>query len=411
MATRSRKQTRGSRLLALALASTATASTSPVLQLPRVPRREKAVPTLYLPQKEAVYKKGEPAVRRYYKYAVAGAVACSATRTMTVPFDVLKVTLQTSKIGLSTLGAIKSVLRSGGVFAFFDGAGAQFIGYGLQGAVKFGGYELGKNTGYRLLGIPPAVRGPAAPQQQQRRRRRLWPRQEEGQQQQQEQEQQQQQQRARRRQQQNGPRLAVMLAAAANAEVFASLVLCPFELAKLRMQTDPTFLARGLGGTLSHIARTEGAASLFRGFGPLALRQVPYTMCKLVTFELAACSMLAVLSRAPERHANLATSLRPAAVAVAGLCAGAAAVIISQPGDVLLTRLCGCRVPELADLTGCFVTPSLGEALSAMLATGWRGCYAGLLPRLCSISGTTSLQFLIYDQVLRSQNVGTLPGY
>lgn len=43
-------------------------------------------------------------------------------------------------------------------------------------------------------------------------------------------------------------------------QVFASCFLCPLELLKLRVQTDPKFLSLGVRSSLAHIVRAEGVS-------------------------------------------------------------------------------------------------------------------------------------------------------
>ena len=88
------------------------------------------------------------------------------------------------------------------------------------------------------------------------------------------------------------------------------------------------------------VISSEGIGALLAGFVPIALRQVPYTACKLVTFELGVNHLQGVA-----RRRAVATGQpeppRMQIVLAAGLAAGAAAAIVSQPFDLLLTRVCG----------------------------------------------------------------------
>ena len=79
------------------------------------------------------------------------------------------------------------------------------------------------------------------------------------------------------------------------------------------------------------------------GLTPIAMRQLPYTATKLVTYDMfarAAKGVASTLERTlmPDSDGK---RLQPLAIVLAGMLAGAAAAVVSHPADLLLTRLCG----------------------------------------------------------------------
>ena len=116
------------------------------------------------------------------------------------------------------------------------------IGYFLQGAFKFGGYEFWKKTFIDAVGIETAREN----------------------------------------------RTAIYLGSSAIAEFFADVALCPLEATRIRLVSQPDF-ASGLLSGFSKILKEEGAIKgFYSGFGPILFKQVPYTMAKFVVYELAA---------------------------------------------------------------------------------------------------------------------------
>lgn len=179
---------------------------------------------------------------------------------------------------------------------------------------------------------------------------------------------------------------------------------------KLRVQTDSVAAARGMGATLAHILRHEGAGALYKGLSPIAMRQVPYTVVKLVSYEVFSALLLSSVARAmatarARRHAvgdDAALVRSPPAAAIAlgaGLMAGAAAAISSQPADVLLTRMCGSA--SVSTLSQCVIAKGWRAQLQYLYSIGLKECYSGLGPRLAMISSMTSVQFLLYDSARR----------
>lgn len=100
-----------------------------------------------------------------------------------------------------------TLLREGGVSAFWRGWAGKFYGYGLQGGFRFGLYEYLKSFYSNV-----------------------W---------------------------KDGNRSLVYFASSASAEVLANLALCPFEAVKVRVQTQPHF-AEGLFDGFPKLYATEG---------------------------------------------------------------------------------------------------------------------------------------------------------
>jgi len=88
---------------------------------------------------------------------------------------------------------------------------------------------------------------------------------------------------------------------------------------------------------------------------------------------------------------------RVALVLTAGLAAGAAAAVVSQPFDLLLTRLCG-NAPSvtLTSLTDCVIAEGLADQLKYLVSLG-PAAFTGLAPRLAMVSVMTAAQFVVYD--------------
>jgi len=314
---------------------------------------------------------------RYFSgVSIAGATACSISHSMVVPIDVIKTRMQTDP-GLGPVSAASSVLRSApqrGILrggAFCAGLAPTAVGYWWQGAAKFGGYELFKQNSFNRLrsaGGDDAVK--------------RW-------------------------------RLPVSLASAAAAEICATTLLAPMEVLKLRMQTDALSAARGALATCSHIARHEGLGAFYVGLGPIAMRQVPYTVTKLVAYETISRAMVNVARRVEQTvwPSSRDDRLRPYAVVCSGLLAGAAAAVVSHPADLLLTRLCGAATAAVTtNVAECVIAQGCAEQASYLMSLGLRGAFAGLKPRLLMTAAMTSVQFSLYENVRQLLGVaGSLP--
>ena len=124
------------------------------------------------------------------------------------------------------VGTFRQVVAEEGAGALLTGLGPTAAGYFLQGAFKFGGYEVFKQQSINILGFEGA---------------------------------------------QNN-RTAVYLASAGIAEVFASIALCPLEATRIRLVSTPGF-ASGLIGGFGKILKNEGPGAFYSGFGPILFKQ------------------------------------------------------------------------------------------------------------------------------------------
>lgn len=124
------------------------------------------------------------------------------------------------------IGGFRQVVAKEGAGALLTGLGPTAAGYFLQGAFKFGGYELFKQQSINLLGYETAANN----------------------------------------------RTAVYLASSALAEFFADIALCPLEATRIRLVSDPTY-ANSLIGGFSKILKNDGFGAFYAGFGPILFKQ------------------------------------------------------------------------------------------------------------------------------------------
>lgn len=124
------------------------------------------------------------------------------------------------------IGGFRQIVATEGFGALFTGFGPTAAGYFLQGAFKFGGYELFKQQFINYLGYETA----------------------------------------------SNYRTGIYLASSATAEFFADIALCPLEATRIRLVSQPTF-ATGLLSGFTKIARNEGIGAFYSGFGPILFKQ------------------------------------------------------------------------------------------------------------------------------------------
>merc|ERR1719160_921622 len=236
------------------------------------------------------------------------------------------------------------VVKTEGAGALLTGVGPTFAGYFLQGAFKFGGYEFFKQQWINNIGYESASKN----------------------------------------------RTAVYLASSASAEFFASIALCPLEATRIRLVSQPTF-ASGLISGFGKILKNDGIGAFYAGFGPILFKQIPYTMTKFVVYEKAAEAIFSVWDKN-----SLSNGMQTVANLGAGLVAGFAAAIVSQPADTMLSKINKTKGEP-------------GQGTISRLAViakelGIRGSFSGLPARLFMVGTLTAGQFAIYGDFKKLLN-------
>ena len=212
----------------------------------------------------------------------------------------------------------------------------------MQGAFKFGGYEFFKQQCINQLGYETA----------------------------------------------SNNRTAVYLVSAAIAEFFADVALCPLEATRIRLVSQPTF-ANGLVSGFSKIYAQEGFGAFYSGFGPILFKQVPYTMAKFVVYEKASEGIFNNFVNKETASDGMKTTVNLGA----GLIAGFAAAIVSQPADTMLSK-----INKTKGLPG---EGTVSRLIKIGGELGLRGSFAGLGARLFMVGTLTAGQFAIYGDIKR----------
>lgn len=283
----------------------------------------------------------------YLKGALAGGICCSITHGALCPVDVVKTRIQLDpvKYNQGMIGGFRQVVAAEGAGALATGLGPTVAGYFIQGWFKFGGVEFFKINMAGSMGDEAAWKY----------------------------------------------RTGIYLVAAACAEFIADIFLCPLEATRIRLVSNPEF-ADGLMTAFPKIIAQDGfLKGFYSGFGPILLKQVPYTMAKFAVQGSAAEMIYKSIGAEPKTSSsglNMSVSLS------SGVVAGVAAAIISHPADTLLSLI---NKSETAGGTGSI--PSRLTNLAKDMGFQ-KLCTTGLGARCVMIGTLTAGQFGIFDKVM-----------
>ncbi|CCD14413.1 unnamed protein product [Trypanosoma congolense IL3000] len=246
------------------------------------------------------------------------------------------------------------------IVAAEDGMGAKgiwkgwlptLIGYSMQGACKFGLYEVFKDVYANLAGQKAAKDYEGL----------IW------------------------------------LAGSASAEFFADVALCPMEMVKVKVQTAPSgTFPTSLGAAVAAMRADPNAGFPFKSLVPLWSRQIPYTMAKFFFFEKVVRLFYSYVFTKPKNEYNKATQL--SITFASGYIAGIVCAIVSHPADMLVSSR--GKASNVGKTYGQIATE-----------IGYGNLFTkGLMARIIMIGTLTGLQWWIYDTYKSSLGLGTSGG-
>lgn len=291
---------------------------------------------------------GEPQydLNYYLKGALAGGICCAITHGALCPVDVVKTRIQLDpvKYNRGLIGGFSQVIAEEGMIGLATGLGPTVVGYFVQGWFKFGGVEFFK------INIAQSIGEQAA-----------W-----------------------------DNRTGIYLGASAMAEFIADIFLCPLEATRIRLVSNPSF-ANGLLPAATRLLKEEGLLrGFYSGFGPILLKQVPYTMAKFAVQGVAAEQ---IANSFGKQLSELQGGMKMGVALASGVIAGVAAAIISHPADTLLSKV------NKAGAGGeGTIMQRLGRIASEIGFV--KLCTVGLGARCVMIGTLTAGQFLLFDMVM-----------
>jgi solute carrier family 25 phosphate transporter 3 len=219
-----------------------------------------------------------------YRYFVAGGVCAATSHGITTPIDVVKTKMQAQpevyNKGMSD--AALSILKAEGPGALLGGLGPTVVGYGIEGAMKFGVYEVMKPIMATYI----------------------------------------------------KDKTSAYIVASIFAGAVASVLLCPMESARIRVVTDAEYKGMGLMQCLPKLVKEDGIIKLFGGIWAMLSKQIPYTMAKQVSFDIVATMLYGIFAA----KGLEAVDMKWVVSVMAAFVASIFACISSQPGDMILTE-------------------------------------------------------------------------
>jgi solute carrier family 25 phosphate transporter 3 len=173
------------------------------------------------------------------------------------------------------------------------------------------------------------------------------------------------------------------------AGLAASFMLCPMEALRIRMVAEPHFAPKGWIQGGAKIMKNEGVQGLSKGLSPMILKQVPYTVTKNASFDLITRFLYSTIKAT---GASISTTATVAIPLLAAASASVLSTVSSQPGDMILSLVNAHKGNQ-----------TVRDFVNGILRSerGIRGFFVGFKTRLLLSGVTVTIQLLVYDMVKR----------
>lgn len=288
-----------------------------------------------------------------WRFFLAGGVCAAISHTIPTPIDVVKTRKQIDPrlLNHSFLEAGRCIMKEEGFGALWAGLGPTTFGYLLEGAIKFGVYEILKPVlKYWLSRIASKSLRLTVLNSQ----------------------------------------IVTFVLSAVFSGLAASFVLCPMEVIRIRLVAEPTYSSRGWIRGGIKILKQEGLKGFTKGLNPMILKQVPYTVTKNVSFDFFTRFFYSTLRQCG--IANVSHAIKFTIPLVSAAIASVLSSLTSQPGDTILSLSC-------AD-DGDYKTRDISRKI-LYSDRGISGFFVGTKTRLLHVGIIVTIQLLIYDYVKR----------
>lgn len=287
-----------------------------------------------------------------WRYYLAGGTCAAASHTIPVPIDVVKTRKQVDPRfkDLHFWEATWQIVQKEGMRSLLAGLGPTAWGYLLEGALKFGVYEVLKPVVKRVLVSISQTTSFLSFM---------------------------------------NSHLVAFIVSGTISGLAAAIVLCPMEGLRIRMVAERDFAPNGWIQGGYRMLKYEGVSAMTKGIMPMIYKQVPYTVVKNVCFDYTARSAYMGLRQygyAVTPTTKFYVPLLSAAVASVLSC------LSSQPGDMLLS---------LVNAHGG--NRRTKDIVKDILKSdrGVRGFFVGLKTRLLHVGLIVTIQLFMYDVTKR----------
>ena len=176
--------------------------------------------------------------------------------------------------------------------------------------------------------------------------------------------------------------------AGAVSRTLAVVAVCPIELVRTKVQSRVNYNYRVLGDVVRTVVQENGVRGLWRGLEPMLIRDVPFSAFYWFALERIKHHLMFTFGM----------DYSPIVPIIASSCAGMMAAVATNPLDVIKTHM----QMEIGESKyygkGALGTGTARIVMRGILEQhGWRGLYAGLLPRCMKIAPACAVMLTSFE--------------
>ena len=279
------------------------------------------------------------------RFVLSGAICCSGAHLILTPIDVAKTKIQTNPERYpGVISALKTVAKEEGFGTFFNGWEPTFLGFFVNGGLGYSTIEYFRRTFIEMA-------GPNA----------------------------------------GALEIPIILGSALISACLGSFTLAPFESVRIRAVAQPDY-ADNIVGVLKRIVAEEGAGSLFSAVPAFLPKEILFICTKFLIFDLSTDYLYETY---PAANEDLKLSLLISLVG--GTLGGVGAAIVSNPADATISEMKKSK----SDIN------AIGAFQALLERGGIPLLFRGLGLRMFFYALIVSIQFLVYDYVRFTLNIGS----
>lgn len=279
------------------------------------------------------------------RFVLSGAICCSGAHLILTPIDVAKTKMQTNPERYpGVISALKTVAREEGFVTFFNGWEPTFLGFFVNGGLGYSTIEYFRRTFIEIA-------GPNA----------------------------------------GALEIPIILGSALISACLGSFTLAPFESVRIRAVAQPDY-ADNIVGVLKRIVAEEGVGSLFSAVPAFLPKEILFICTKFLLFDLSTDYLYETY---PAANEDLKLSLLVSLVG--GTLGGVGAAIVSNPADATISEMKKSK----SDIS------AIGAFQALLERGGIPLLFRGLGLRMFFYALIVSIQFLVYDYVRFTLNIGS----
>jgi len=288
-----------------------------------------------------------------WRFFLAGGLCAAISHTIPTPIDVVKTRKQVDPrlVDQSFLEAGRYIVKEEGVSALWAGLGPTTFGYLLEGAIKFGVYEVLKQALKSWLSRISSISSSLTFLNTQ---------------------------------------FVTFFFSGIFSGLAASFVLCPMEVIRIRLVAEPNYTSGGWIRGGYKILKKEGVNGFTKGLNPMILKQVPYTVTKNVSFDLITRFFYSSLRQSGV--ATISHGMKFMIPLISAVIASVLSSLTSQPGDTILSLSCAHD--------GDYKTRDISRNILRS-DRGIAGFFVGTKTRLLHVGIIVTIQLLIYEYIKR----------